>query len=893
MKRIINFLLLLFVSIPLFSQECWQTINTITTDWTKPNSNNTWNWTDSTAIMYLTTSAVINDSVQPLTIKLPMWSPTSSTLQNANFTYFQSQPAALKDHHPKDGWELLVKDFGGPFPANAATNTPFYAIYNRYTGKMRVFLMLLEKDPSYSKTGAYISLDFPSTTRHTAALQHLIPLAHPIRTFDNDAALKVANAFDNRDFFWMYAEFPITYDPCTCTDPQSSLLEIKFSLMEEENIDATIDGLVQTTTKVIENNKPADKERADGMQGISEYDPIKAGIKGYESYKSWASYEKTANKVLDNADKFVIGQIDKDLKEKYGSWVYFPKEADSTKKDSIKAVVAELKKSTKGLQILHGQNYDDHVDEVKTLKSLVSAVPYIGAVMGFVDFFSSQTNSKTGGSNPEHTPFLKQTQLKLNGTIKKESSILTAFFNTPGASTTAVNAVPIYNNILGVVNMLEQPELEYAEYLPYWWDQNNSQWVDARNKFASNYIGNIRQYRLKSPIKYVLNPMANLTVESVDVAFVMQYDDTLVLFDDANLMYDVDQVPVEFGVRPSTYPNFGDSILPRLVAQGYEIEHASQNYFDTSGTAKGIVRIRTPYTPITCAEGMTFSLFDHSDFEDPSATTACCRNRSPKLYAKFIFLLSKNDDPDGELVEYVMSFDISDAKKNASKANQEGLGYKVSAFNDGGLIETWADGYIGNPYFPTIQHVPDHVVLNSGDTVTKNVYAKKTITVQDNVTVLGNVTMWAGESIDVSYHNEFNPTTLLNIGKFFGCSGSPQNYTPSSAEILAVCGSNDYRQRFFEKKKPEDSLNSIADTWDFTLFPNPGKNEVYIRYTIPEDELATLTLRTLTGHIVGTQILPGGSREVRVGLDNVSKGVLLATFDSNNKTKTKKLILID
>src|SRR5690606_17963620 len=113
-------------------------------------------------------------------LTMPMYSQSSLTYQNLNLLEHQVLPASEKDHSPADGWELLAYDFGEPSPKDRTAENPFYIIYNRYSGKIRAYIMLTTKASTLMINGAYIKLSFAGAYRRTALLQHINPIAKPV-----------------------------------------------------------------------------------------------------------------------------------------------------------------------------------------------------------------------------------------------------------------------------------------------------------------------------------------------------------------------------------------------------------------------------------------------------------------------------------------------------------------------------------------------------------------------------------------------------------------------------------------------------------------------------------------------------------------------------------------
>jgi len=214
-KKIIILGLLVFSTLINTQAQCWdlQVPNTITTDWRAANTSNTWDWTQETFNdMY-----IIGRS-NPCSAISPFWSPQSSSGTNillSDFRDFVNRDD--KDFHPEDGWELLAKNFG-EYSVNGTRDVanPFFALYNRNTGKVRAFLMVADI-PTSSQNGALLRAQF-SGNRATALWQHMKPIGQAVENFDRSLNADLNNEYRNQPNYWLFSEFVVAYDPCTCLD---------------------------------------------------------------------------------------------------------------------------------------------------------------------------------------------------------------------------------------------------------------------------------------------------------------------------------------------------------------------------------------------------------------------------------------------------------------------------------------------------------------------------------------------------------------------------------------------------------------------------------------------------------------------------------------------------
>src|ERR1017187_6567673 len=290
---------LLFYS-NIYAQHCSESPTTITTDWRVPVQDysgnyynlNTWDWTQmhyDNEVYY--TSKVLGEHpgwTNPMTIPAP-WDVPSSLDHNTydfwnNWNYYGIDAV---DCHPEDGWELLYKNFGyasdpcgsGNTGDAIAVDNPFFALYNRYTSKVRVFLFEVMTGQT-TNTGASVQISFISTI-HPATLAPATAIMKPISAFDKSLTQTVPNEFFTTiTEFWLYAEFPVTYDPCTCNYP--STMQFAFNVLNAESVDLTGDGTSSLTQIVTPSGVPS---AGTGLQAVlsNTSAALSAGNKDYST----------------------------------------------------------------------------------------------------------------------------------------------------------------------------------------------------------------------------------------------------------------------------------------------------------------------------------------------------------------------------------------------------------------------------------------------------------------------------------------------------------------------------------------------------------------------------------------------------------------------------------
>jgi len=235
-----------------------------------------------------------------------MWAPSPSISRNSNLDHFQQTIAATdKDFWPEDGWELLAKDFGLPGGISQATENPFYALYNKYTGKLRVFFLATEKPSDKKANSAAIVIQFDKDNRKTAFFQNLNPISIPLISFSPTYNFLTPNYYATEDLYWLFAEVDIAYDPCTCHLTDDSKIEIQAHIITTSAINATLNGVLDQKVTESGTNGTGTPSASKSLFTIGKYD-ISDGVKqGQKAYKEWRGYQKEVVKFLKQVDTFV------------------------------------------------------------------------------------------------------------------------------------------------------------------------------------------------------------------------------------------------------------------------------------------------------------------------------------------------------------------------------------------------------------------------------------------------------------------------------------------------------------------------------------------------------------------------------------------------------------
>jgi len=110
----------------------------------------------------------------------------------------------------------------------------------------------------------------------------------------------------------------------------------------------------------------------------------------------------------------------------------------------------------------------------------------------------------------------------------------------------------------------------------------------------------------------------------------------------------------------------------------------------------------------------------------------------------------------------------------------------------------------------------------------------------------------------------------------------------STAAVSNVAGSSVASVR---KELAADLSTSTGR--DFNVYPNPAKNMVSIRYTLPADQEVSIIFHDLTGRSVMVKKMKGaqGENEARIDLSQLKKGVYFLNLYRDNLPQVNKLVV--
>lgn len=522
MKNLLTFILILAYWSDLSAQSC--------IDATPPgiplppaNTKTYWNWKgDDATKLDGTGNYFFRQEFGASMGLVSHFSPFSAGGNQPNTSQFTNLPL---DFEEGDGWELAYRYFGEIQPCViSSTNTPFFALYNRNTGILRIFITLTS---NLKGNGAAISLSGSSQLKNSAALAYGDEIVAPLQIFNvypgeqkfvNQA---ISCGAGTNCKTWYYGDFKIFYDPCICQNQVS--WEIKFDLITTQQIKWETNGIEE---QILGPGALGSKRNtlltiAQGVGGAAT-GAIKAGKQGY---KQGESFESDANNWLQENNECFWPDTD-DLFSSSG---------------------------------------------VRRLTSLLGASPIVGAAFGAASFLSTAFGFLKKDEGTVVTPYKSKIQEITDGYITAGSNPFIKTFKLPGSLKQerheCINGIengpliedlslrkPIYDRPLGVVSLITPVKMEYVQYTG-----NGELRRKTDNGFGYNYDyvtpNPVREYRLANNLKFAVNPASDLEIESIEAAF---------YFDFPNMPADN---CTEVGWRYPT-SDYGPFVLGRLLAYG-------------------------------------------------------------------------------------------------------------------------------------------------------------------------------------------------------------------------------------------------------------------------------------------------------------------------------------
>ncbi len=724
--------------------------------------------------------------------------PGSPTFESVQSPFFDGNPSNDNIYHinnvtPKDfddnnGWELVQNHFG---TSSDPVSTPYLVLYNRYEGVLRVFVWIQQSLEGYTK--AELTFKFFSDEQYQTAALNLINNPNTaLNAWLRDNEMHTPNSYINQvGGFWLFADYPITYDPCTCN--YSSTLQVLADLIDVSTITLQMEG-GGTIEQILGggNSTPSFGKLVDGA--------IKNGTK---VSKSITGYKNTAEEIYDNY-KLKLAQEDGTIKN-YNDLT----PAEQAKEDE------KFKKNV-------------------SLPGWVKSIPKIGFAFGLIEHLIG------GGKTTPPTPISFEANLEfdISGTNEDSDPHGSIDFYTPGSVWGANNErQPVYNNILGVFNILKSPEFEIAE------DDDEGSAFLGEPWFA--YYGVTYESRsfllqMTDELEYVFNPASGLTLVDIKAAIVLEDDD-----DSPGTIH------VELRNSPEYPDEFDPSYMFFLEADDFK-------------------RWQTPFFPLQCLQDIVINL-------GPQPTLiAFPSDYLEKVHLKLLVTLERDSadpfyDPDAEQVIVMMEYPAN-----------------VTEVSTGSIIPTNTYGQI------RLSETVSDLSLTEDQTI----YAWSTIEVGEDIVTNGNqLTLIAGGEI-IGNIADLSANVDLIIGYPPLCDGPPPAAV-TGTDLNTYCTNGAYTpagQQIIDgpdERNLSHSDDSNSNTIRIAASPNPFIDYFELQYSNQETDLAEVIIIDGMGRTIEMfelNLQKGDNQKLEIATSDWTSGIYMLTFKTETFIETIKMI---
>jgi uncharacterized membrane protein YgcG len=434
------------------------------------------------------------------------------------------------EFRPEDGWELIARNLGykdDGTPRTDMTN-PYLVLYNRFTGRLRFFLAIGDKDEDYQTAEVIIMQNSGRNGDFRAVFGHADNLMEPVQTFNPANNMATIQRFINEDNKWLTAEYQMAYDPCTCMDDNKPIL-IEANLIDSARI--TISGTVNGTITPIEIKNKKVTSKGITLKGTSTFfkkvgDAVETGTTIYNGAKDLFAVAKEVATKTDSSTTPPTQSVDPTLEESiedlikindWDKWGNFGPSASPTSSGSG----SNTGSSPSGGSSSGGSSSGGKA--VKFLTKTLKAVPYIGKALGVLTSFIDGGSAPKGPQQVTFGPLAMEAKIKMSGHISTSNTFKTINFNMPGSTNLPANDLyPYYNETLGIMNVLERPKVEKLSYqveVPSFdWNQNDDPtWNDEIE-------GIYTQFELTEDILYSVNPAPGFDMDQLDILGAMFFE---------------------------------------------------------------------------------------------------------------------------------------------------------------------------------------------------------------------------------------------------------------------------------------------------------------------------------------------------------------------------------
>jgi len=796
-----------------------------TYDWNWWNDNTQNNWT------FISADQGVVDWMGSI------WTGPSRNLLSVN------RMIMSEDYTPRNGWLLLYKDFG----CNGGLNHPYFLLYNKYRGKLRLFMLLYNLNFG---NGGIATLRWTDGYKTTSLLTHGSGLSRVNYTYHSGTPIsddvststtdKISNSYYSDK--WFVADFDVAFDHLTPISASDYQLTIDVSAVENSTVE------MSGTLKWITEPYSPNVSSSNIMNNID------------DDGNSVRDYLTDARKITKNVPS------EGDLKKVFGDNKLTLLDYQSNTNISFgNSIISERYQLTME-QLNQGSDFVDFLTGVSKYASVIGK--YIDVAIGIFDFFSSKPNA--GPEQVVVMPTVTHGSVSLSGIIRTEIPIDVVTFGLPGTNQTNSIYEPYYNCPLGVIGLEEEPSLSLRK-----WSEIRNDYCALKKKDDNSYFvmstcsitDNYKSIRIDDDIKIAINAMANAEVVSIKAALCgrIRKKDT-----NNKPIYPLTRDLTNKDFYSFTIVNGSYEKLPNPYKYKWTA-YINDNYYQLTSIDKdGFAEFSTPFVDIQNFKGVSFTVREETD-----------------VYLK-IFATLKTNDPDASSAPIVFA-----AKYMLTEPTTE-----TDNIDSPYPFSRTQLSYLDIPDNSSTKTVLTNSPISSGT------YNNWDISTNGNVVAdaeNGNVTINAYHEIVLSPGFSATPAgnNTISMGIINGSKIIPSNFTDISNLVTTYfsdCNSISLKSTRLENENSYPNLISDAEiqvlnSFIPNIYPNPTEGIVNVGgVPIDANQKSVIQVFDVTGKLVFTDNI--SSNNYSFDLSSQHRGIYIVKISNGSNFKILKIIKI-
>jgi type IX secretion system substrate protein len=737
-----------------------------------------------------------------------------------------------KDFTRAQGWELLRRDFG----CGQATKYPYFVLYNRYSGLLRVFIYVPPSSDNFTGIAVEIAPrlngdPYPATTAFTDTIQ-TAPDRYINETPGAFGKGMVAIGQLGGASRWSMAEFRPSFDPYIQNSNYSdAYLEIKPFGITTNNMYASIRGGSITGSSPVYNFSYSPTQNSGPSQPNGTYDFKAIG----EQLTKFTTTANSFRKDLNDAAKAVINFLD----------IKIVQYDDKSDKDE----------RTKWQKI---KDYTETTDAFDKAIKITAAVSAVSSVFSVVNTILGVINGVSGGAKtgPTYTSY----DLTLQGTISTKELLTPFILQVPGTIQTSNSNLTYYKCPMGIFNLKNTPEVDsvtYARTDRYRFEKSDPPYLIGGSPVTRIYTS----YRIRNNIAVSYNDQAGLDLVSVQAAFVGE----VLANSDGTASYDL------FEPHGSTTPS---SFLPFRYENRNSINHLRADYehgilyIKKYDTQKKLHVFQSPYTNLECLQGLAFNV---------PATT--------KVYLQVKAVLKKKNDPNETPIMFIQNYALKTFAQTLSSGEQDEFIYHPKT-----TLPPYVN-YTSAPLYKT-----EEVVSGGQFGISPSGYSEADNTVRTAGTVKvpsGSSPTYYVAGNEVLLEEGFEAEEGSTFEAWAESWGYHVNCGSATKEPFST-GVNCYNtsaQAHREATEPAKQVPADKQA-EINVYPVPASNNIYIS-GLSNTNRPIITIIDQSGRTVQKIQSYSFNTAGNASLDvsNLSSGVYFISIQTTASTVTKKIVI--